>query len=350
MSNQRYISAVILACAFLSACAVRPTKPQMTIKPVTEIRHSANANADAHYQRGTYYQTRGNLDLALEAYGDALGLDKHHAEARNAMATIYSQQGNFAKAETSLREAVAQNPNAAHLRNNLGYVYFLQRNYSAAATEFRAALKLEPQNEWARNNLEMAQAGLVKQPEKVAERAKPKPTPTATTIPLDMQNSIVPLDVWSDVDQSKVAKPAPAATAALAVTGTPSAPIKPPELISTNSFRLELSNGSGIPGLAARLSKVLTRLGIPVQLVTNERPYKQVVTAIQYRNGYEYDAKNLRDKLRGQAMISQVTTKRPVDIRVVLGKDLKTQIAQIESQNSTRIATANNFTNVNLKQ
>ena len=127
MPNKRYISAVILSCAVLSACAVRPTKPQMTIKPVTEIRHSANANADAHYQRGTYYQTRGNLDLALEAYNDALGLDNRHAEARNAMATIYSQQGDFPKAEASLREAVVQNPNAAHLRNNLGYVLLFAR-------------------------------------------------------------------------------------------------------------------------------------------------------------------------------------------------------------------------------
>ena len=347
MTTFRNISAIVLACALVNACAVRSTKQQLTVKPVSSIKHSENVNADAHYQRGTYYQTRGNLALALEAYNDALTLDSRHAEARNAMATIYSQQGNFPKAEAMLREAVEQNPNAAHLRNNLGYVYFLQGNHSAAAAEFRAALKLEPNNEWARNNLEMAQAGLAKQPDKVAERAKPSPTTTA--IPLDMQNNIVPLDVWSDVDQSKSAKQAAPATATLAVTGTTTTPPKAPELISSNSFRLELSNGSGIAGLATRLRKVLTRLGIPVKLVTNERPYKQVVTEIQYRNGYEYDAKNLRDKLRGQAMISQVTTKRPVDIRVVLGKDLKAQIAEIESQNSTRVATSNDFTNVFLK-
>lgn len=349
MSNVRYISAVILACALVNACAVRSTKQQLTVKPANEIKHSENVNADAHYQRGTYYQTRGNLALALEAYNDALTLDNRHAESRNAMATIYSQQGNFPKAEAMLREAVQQNPNAAHLRNNLGYVYYLQGNHSAAAAEFRAALKLEPNNEWARNNLEMAQAGLVKQPVKVAESAKPTPKATATAIPLDMQNNIVPLDVWSDVDQSKSTKQAVPATATLAVAARPATPPKAPELISSNSFRLELSNGSGIAGLATRLRKVLTRLGIPVQLVTNERPYKQVVTVIQYRNGYEYDAKSLRDKLRGQAMISQVTTKRPVDIRVVLGKDLKSQIAQIESQNSTRVATTNDFSNVFLK-
>ena len=349
MTTLRNISAIVLACTLVNACAVRSTKQQLTVKPVNEIKHSENVNADAHYQRGTYYQTRGNLALALEAYNDALTLDSHHAEARNAMATIYSQQGNFPKAEAMLREAVEQNPNAAHLRNNLGYVYYLQGNHSAAAAEFRAALKLEPNNEWARNNLEMAQAGLAKQPVKVAESAKPMPTATATAIPLDMQNNIVPLDVWSDVDQSKSAKQAVPATATLAVAARPATPPKAPELISSNSFRLELSNGSGIAGLATRLRKVLTRLGIPVQLVTNERPYKQVVTEIQYRNGYEYDAKSLRDKLRGQAMISQVTTKRPVDIRVVLGKDLKTQIAQIESQNSTRVATTNDFSNVFLK-
>jgi tetratricopeptide (TPR) repeat protein len=336
MFNLRYISAVILACVFLNACAVRPTKQQLTVKPVNEIKHSENVNADAHYQRGTYYQTRGNLNLALEAYNDALGLDSRHAEARNAMATIYSQQGNFAKAESSLREAVVQNPNAAHLRNNLGYVHYLRGNHESAMKEFRAALSLEPKNEWARNNLEMAQDAMSKRVSKLVERPKSAvPPPTVT---------VTPLDIWSDIKVTENTKPY------MPTAGNNTAPaiqseIKPTAvLIASNEFRLEISNGSGIPGLAKRLSQVLTRLGIPVKIISNEQPYRQVVTDIQYREGFEKDAKNLRDKLNGQALVSRVSAQaKPIDIRVVVGKDLKTHIAKIETQNSTRLATANNY-------
>ncbi len=342
MSNVRYISAVILACALVNACAVRSTKQQLTVKPANEIKHSENVNADAHYQRGTYYQTRGNLALALEAYNDALTLDNRHAESRNAMATIYSQQGNFPKAEAMLREAVQQNPNAAHLRNNLGYVYYLRGNHDAAMKEFRAALALEPKNEWARNNLEMAQDAMSKRVSKLVERPKTAvPPPTVT---------VTPLDIWSDIKVTENTKPF------VPTAGNKTAPAIQPEikptamLIASNEFRLEISNGSGIPGLAKRLSQVLTRLGIPVKIISNQQPYRQVVTDIQYREGFEKDAKNLRDKLNGQALVSRVTKQaKPVDIRVVLGKDLKTHMAKIEAQNSTRVATANNFTNVSLK-
>lgn len=333
MSNLRYISTAFLTCLVISGCAVRPTKQQMTIKPVTEIRHSANANADAHYQRGTYYQTRGNLDLALEAYNDALGLDKRHAEARNAMATIYSQQGNFAKAEASLREAVTQNPNAAHLRNNLGYVYYLRGNHDAAMNEFRAALALEPRNEWARNNLEMAQDAMGKRVSKLVERPKATvPTPTVT---------VTPLDIWSDIQVTENTKPYTPTPSNKAVAEVQEEKNATAQLIASNEFRLEISNGSGIPGLAKRLSQLLTRLGIPVKIVSNEKPYRQIVTDIQYREGFEKDAKNLRDKLNGHALISRVTAPaNPVDVRVVLGKDLKTHMAKIEARHSTRLATA----------
>ena len=339
MTTFRNISAIVLACTLVNACAVRPTKQQSTVKPVNEIKHSENVNANAHYQRGTYYQTRGNLALALEAYKDALALDSHHAEARNAMATIYSQQGNFPKAEASLRDAVAQNPTAPHLRNNLGYVYYLRGNHDSATKEFRAALKLDPKNEWARNNLEMAQVALSKRVSKLV----PRPAPAATQATV----TVTPLDIWSDIQPTNTVMP-PTASAGKRIAPAVAQPSKPaaaPVLIASNEFRLEISNGSGIPGLAKRLTQLLARLGIPVQIVTNQQPYRQVVTEIQYRDGFEPDAKKLRDKLTGHALVGRVTApSRPIDIRVVLGKDLKTHIAKIEEQGTTRIATAKSAT------
>ena len=333
MSKLGPFAAFFLACALLSACAARPVKPQMTIKPVTEIQHTASASATAYYERGPYYQTRGNLDLALEAYNDALALDNRYVEARNAMATIYSQQGNFSKAEANLREAVAQSPDAVHLRNNLGYVYYLQGNHESAVKEFREALKRDPKNEWARNNLEMAQEAITKRFSTLAECSKPA-APIASV-------TVMPLNIWSDVQPLNTVKQ-PLTSAGTGIepeVAQASKPTPAPVLIASNEFRLEISNGSGIPGLAKRLSQLLSRLGVPVQRLTNQQPYRQIVTEIQYRDGFEREAKKLRESLNGHALVSRVeSSRRPVDIRVVLGKNIKTHMAKIEAEKFTRVA------------
>lgn len=333
MSRLRPVAAFVLGSAVLTACVSPLAKPQLTIKPVTEIQHTAGASAAAYYERGTYYQTRGNLDLALEAYNDALALDNRYVEARNAMATIYSQQGNFSKAESNLREAVAQSPDAVHLRNNLGYVYYLQGNHESAVKEFREALKRDPKNEWARNNLEMAQEAITKRVSTLAESSKPA-APIASV-------TVTPLNIWSDVQPlNTVNQPSTSAgTRIEPEVAQASKPTPAPVLIASNEFRLEISNGSGIPGLAKRLSQLLSRLGIPVQRLTNQQPYRQIVTEIQYRDGFEREAKKLWESLNGQALLSRVDSpRRPVDIRVVLGKDIKTHMAKIGAEKFTRVA------------
>ncbi len=151
--------------------------------------------------------------------------------------------------------------------------------------------------------------------------------------------NVTPLDIWSDIKVTENTKPfVPSAVNKTTPAIQPE--VKPAAtLIASNEFRLEISNGSGIPGLAKRLSNLLARLGIPVKIISNQQPYRQVVTDIQYREGFEKDAKNLRDKLNGRALVSRVTAPaKSIDIRVVLGKDLETHIAKIEAQNSTRLA------------
>ena len=138
MSRLRRIAAFALGSVLLPACVAPPVKPQtnaqMTIKPLWEIRHAAEGSAAGRYELGKDYQARGNLDLALDAYVQALTLDSRNVEALNAIATIYSQQGRLAEAESTLREAVAQNPGAAYLHNNLGYSLLKQNRPAEAAT------------------------------------------------------------------------------------------------------------------------------------------------------------------------------------------------------------------------
>ena len=109
--------------------------------------------------------------------------------------------------------------------------------------------------------------------------------------------------------------------------------------VAESAYRLEISNGNGVTGMAKRVSELLGRQGIPVHRLTNQQPYRQMMTSIQYRDGFEREAENLKERLHGYAVVARVDTPRPrVDIRVVLGKDIKTHMAEIETEKPAHVA------------
>jgi hypothetical protein len=96
--------------------------------------------------------------------------------------------------------------------------------------------------------------------------------------------------------------------------------------------RIEVANGNGITGMAKRISNVLNQQGISVSRLSNERPYKQLETKIQYRAGYETAASNLKNALKGHATaVLTPSLSANLDIRLLLGKDVITHMASMES-------------------
>ncbi|MCV5690585.1 LytR C-terminal domain-containing protein, partial [Escherichia coli] len=61
--------------------------------------------------------------------------------------------------------------------------------------------------------------------------------------------------------------------------------------------RIELSNGNGAEGFAAKVRAWLAWLGVKVDRLTNQRPYRQGITVVQYRDGYEAQGRELARSL-----------------------------------------------------
>jgi Flp pilus assembly protein TadD len=334
MSRPRKLATISLACA-ISSCASQPTPSHLTVKPITEIRHAAGIDSLDPYQRGAQYQARGDLDKALQAYKAAVTSDYRHGEARNAMATIYMQRGQAEEAQAILREAIAQRPNAAYLRNNLGYIDYLQGNHEAAIKELNAALSLDADNDWARNNLKMAQDALSKTSPAVAAQLAAVATPPGGRAAI----AAAPFEIWGEADLPNPAMApvtAPAVVTALQDEPVIAQPVaSPQDLVATASkeYRLEICNSSGVAGLAKRLSESLSRLGVPVNTITSKAPYRKTVTEVEYKDGFEFEARQLAEKLNSRALVKRVSSADAVDVRVVLGKDINTQMASIEARN-----------------
>jgi len=131
---------------------------------------------------------------------------------------------------------------------------------------------------------------------------------------------------------------AAAATPVPASTVTPSSTLA----VAARPSRVEIANGNGITGMAKRIRSVLGRYGIAVSRLTNDRPFKQQDTKIQYRAGYEQAAESLKLALRGHAVVVPVyNLSGNTDVRLVLGKDAVAHMALIEEwANQSQLASS----------
>jgi len=120
---------------------------------------------------------------------------------------------------------------------------------------------------------------------------------------------------------------AAASLAAAPPTPLPAVPAPSAALL----VQLEIANGNGAPGLAKRFRRALAQLGIPVERLSNDKPYRQQHTTIEYRPGYRQQAAELQAALRGQATLQDAGPRTRTGLRLVLGKDAPAQLASAES-------------------
>lgn len=364
-----------MGACLLQACVATPTKQaevtEFAIQPVLRVRHSSNQNAATYYQLGKYHIGHGNLDFARSAYEASIMLDGKQLEARNALAALHATQGRLDEAKTILLGVIADFPEVSHPYNNLGYVNYLQNNYDAAMMNLQRALVLDSGNERARNNLHAVQIALAPPPapstqtitaqrSEAIKPAEPVLTSVANTRsqglvimspPPEPQTRMEVVQILPNVYELRqksavetvltelkvektsvtlahsLARPARAMVKALEKAMTKATA----SVSATKTSRIEVANGNGVNGMAKRISKVLSQQGIAVSLLTNELPYKQQDTKIQYRPGYEQTAMRLKNALQGHAVVvSSPNLSGNSDVRLVLGKDVLSQMTLIE--------------------
>ena len=120
--------------------------------------------------------------------------------------------------------------------------------------------------------------------------------------------------------------PAPA-TAEQAVVSTPRP--EPEAVTSGRAPRLEVANGNGVEGMARRVRAALQSEGFARVRVTNQQPYVQRATVLEYRAGFAAEAQSLGARLCPQAPLALVEARLDprADLRLVLGRDLSRQYA-----------------------
>ena len=98
----------------------------------------------------------------------------------------------------------------------------------------------------------------------------------------------------------------------------------------TSRCGLEVSNGNGVTGMARKVDGLLQAVGLPRSRLTNQKPFTQRSTEIQYRDGHEVAAASLSARLPNRpAIVRDDRLRADIDVRLVLGKDLPVNVALV---------------------
>lgn len=357
---RKAVAAAILVAA--AGCATRDADParQFRIEPVYSVSHATEsaASSQAYYTLGKYFDDMHEWGRAVDAYRQAVAADTRNVEAVNALGVALAQGRHLAEAEATLRRAVALAPERTHIRNNLGFVLLVEGRPQDAMEQLNVAVSQDGTNGIALANLRNAMAqvqnsggtatgGRAQAGRDVAlggsdvadgaagaaaSASVPKPAATTPISPVVQASPATETAAAATLaPASATATPTPVAMTP-PVAAAPEAGAPPALRIS----RLEVSNGNGVNGMAAQLGLWLAARGIPTQRLTNQQPFDQRQTVIQFRSGQDEAAHRLADLLPASAQTApRASPDLASDVRVVLGRDWR-KVADCLARSSCR--------------
>ena len=377
---------VLTASLLLASCAQTPTQQgALNIQPFEEVRHSYD-QARAQYALGRYYHGQLRYEQAIEAYRRALALNPDMVDAMNAMGVAYAESGRFVLARQQFEAALKRAPDSAYTYNNLGFVNYLAGDYAAAVRAYRASLRLDASQEKARQNLVLASSRMGEGTQ-IAHAGIPvapvAPHPTAPAIaqtksPQDAWVKVSPqiYELRPDVAATLTTRSADAAAERSARSVMPRATAANASVPATetsgarsteagSSLRLaafeapsveaphgqtpvaslrgvEVSNGNGIRGLAARVADYFYGKGVPHARLTNQHPFAERHTRIEYRPGSVAEAARINSLLpRTVPVVASRKLRSDIRVRLVLGHDIERGVvAWSPSPNAIKVAEA----------
>lgn len=287
--------AVLVTCALsLAGCATAP--PQEAKLDHAAPRAAAARpplTAEAMYRLGRYYEGQSRFEKAIAAYREALKRDPLLVEAYTGLGMALAAERRYDEAIRELQAAAVLAPYAAQVHNNLGYAYLLSGAYHQALEALERARQLDPAHEKANGNLRLAQAKLAPEPR----------TEAAARLTLVEIGPQV-FELRDAVKYRRIeARPLP------------------------RSFRLEVSNGNGVRGMARRVATQLAQHGVLVARVSNAPTFREQATVVHYRAGHEAEAIELAARVPNARTARNDALPARIDLRLVLGRNNATLIA-----------------------
>jgi tetratricopeptide (TPR) repeat protein len=319
--------ALSVTCALaIAGCAgtMQEADSPPAAQPVLSVSHGVTV--EALYRLGRYFEGQARYEQAINAYREAIKRDPLMVGAYTGLGMSLAAQHRYDDAIRQFQAAVVLEPHAAHLHNNLGYAYLLSGNTQEAVKALEEARRLDPGNTKPAENLRIAEAKLANTVPQEIPSQNTTPTMQAVTTPLPGTRLV---EVAPQVFELKTS-PKPRHLERIEAVPLPPLPQERPQGLLTRNFKLEIANGNGVLGLAKRVAGRLVGTGVRTARLTNQRPFNQPTTEVQYREGYAAEAAAVAAKLQHPVQVKpNQDLASHIHVRLLLGKDALSDVALV---------------------
>lgn len=328
-----------------------------------------NMTVDQLYEQGKIAFKNNDMIRALKFFKAAYSHAPDALRTLNGLGSVYDNLGRFDLAQGYYDRALGLDPLSRSTLNNLGYSHLLQNKPGVAVDYFRKAQSRISQSSDASDihvqyNLKIAEYKWEKQMAQLPpiknkmKKHRPFAVVKVTTRIHQLKTRLVREgDKTADIFEAK--RPvgyqlnftAQQEIYADYVSGTGKTEKRPEALIGSASHtpkedrleaaqrldrkavvralpQVEISNGTGRRGMAARMKKYMKTQGVPVQRLTNADHYSHLTSRIFYRPGWEEDVRLLASRLPIAVLWEEVKG-QAVDIRLEIGGDLLAYDAEL---------------------
>lgn len=293
--------AALSAVLILGACSTA----ELEVRSATSHAGAAPGTANQHLEAATNHFQAARYGLALEQFRLALRSGPASRVALNGMAATYDMLGRHEVAQGFYRRALVQFPNDPRTLNNLGYSFLVQKQFERAERYLSLALELAREPEHSsliERNLGLAkylgERGKQPAPSAAEERSADRSTTGASLVGASSQ-------VYRLMTLNRRERPADAF---------------PSPRDRNRPLSVEVSNGAGRRGMAARLARHVSRSGTPVDRITNADTFSHRRSVIYYRRGFRSHAQAIAALMPVEIDL-RLKDDQASDIRVRLGGD-----------------------------
>lgn len=343
--QHQLVTLTLVASAALLGCS-SVTAPTWRTEPAYRVESAGADPVQGYLALARQYEGENRSAQALVAYRKAAQTAPGDADVQNTLGLALARQAQFGPAVLALRRAVALAPERAQLINNLGYALLLDGRHDEARAMFRLTLAVDPKHELALRNLAYAderQSAVGANAAAVMTTAVPPAhgpvvvQPVGPAImPAEAAGSMAPagLSRLPEAGESQAVTVVPQPMAAInewTSTTTPqtgagekTSTAAAPARVSLEGVSIEIVNGNGISGAAARMRVWLQQQGIVSGRLANLPPYTSQSTQVQYRIGKAGQAQEVANRLPVEAQVSPAPEgSTRADLRIVIGHDAR---------------------------
>jgi len=116
------------------------------IKKLDELIKENPNNADAFYNRGVVYASKGDFNLAIIDYTRALQINPNHGDAFYNRGLSYVKKERYEEAEKDFDSAIRLAPDSADAYCNRGNVRYQLGKFDAAIEDYTSAIQIDPED------------------------------------------------------------------------------------------------------------------------------------------------------------------------------------------------------------